>query len=1383
MRTVTSTLGSIRRLAVLGATIALAACGSSQNWKDKSEYVTVGGTVSGFNGGSLALWNNGKDKLPIAGDGSFKFPLSIANGADYTVLVATQPAGQTCTVANGTGTASGDVKNVAVTCEAYSFTPRPLPAIYETGQAINYSPYRTPEGPRDFEVPSDAEVLEDLGLLHTAGFNLLRLFGAEPPATDVVSEKILRLAAENYPDMKFHLGISLGGLTSCSDTKNDGNISNLISNLAKYPSVVAISVGNETSFFSKFMPLACLESYIRTIRSQVTQPVTTDDDWTFFAGKSSGGGDRVEVKPDTILALIDFVSIHVYPISYTIWDWQQTDVPAGSERARAMMEESLQTAQNWFNDVAAYQYRNAAGATVSVRDSLPIVIGETGWKSVQTNPASEIEQVAALEVNAKWYYDLLYGNAQQGYSAWQGSAGGPPMIFWFEATDEAWKQIDDGWGLWDESRVARYALCGNPAGPACNDDLYAGAGYYDLPPFETITFDSPSVSYTLTGFAGAEDSQVVDDPTGVANKVARVERSATAEPFAGTVVGSAGPLTVGKIPFDAANTRMSVRVYSPAAGTPVRLKVEDTADASRSVETEAVTTVANDWETLVFDFANPVLGTPALNTDYDYARLIIFFNFGTAGATAGAATYYFDDVTFIGGGGIGDGGNFGGIDFNDPALVYTLLGFGGAEDSTLVPDPADAGNTVAQVVKSAAAELWAGTTVSTGPNSTVGVIPFTAMSTQMTVRVYSPRAGIPVRLKVEDAADPDRSVETEALTTVANGWETLTFDFANPAPDTAPLNPAFTYNKLSIFFDFGTSGAEGGGGTFYFDDVTFVEDGGMSGNTGTCFEPCIDFSSESVKYEPFEGLISAAQADDPVDASNKVAKFVKGPTGQPWAGATIYTIEADKSVPEFDLSESKVVTLRVYAPEAGLTVRLKLEDAANNAVFLEQDALTTGAQQWETLSFDFTNPVNGVYDAANTYNRVSVFPAFSTTAPPATELTFYFDELDYSTPADSGDSGNTGTCTGDACIDFSEDGIEFGPFENQGGGTVEITSDPNDAANPVVKFVKKPGDGDFFGTTITGLAGPVVLTATEKTITLRVFSPAVGTNYLLKLEGGSGPATTEVDVASTTAGEWETLSFVMPDTGTYSTVVFFPNGRSSVTAETTMYIDELRFPAIASSADPIVFASGYASNNRTVEGGEWGFYSGNFTDYANTFAGGGFVDEAVAAEDSYIYLVVTTSAPSTDGFMGIFTAAPGYTIAAPNEGVTLTGQTRLQIELGMAAEWFQQADNKQLTVRFIGSQVYDDGSGGSCRILVETPLTPTTADLTAYTIELNSMTLAQPCNGGGFTSGVTTLAEALAKPIGEIHVQAIFPQLNTTVQNAAGTEYPTGFTRGSVSFE
>jgi exo-beta-1,3-glucanase (GH17 family) len=1005
MRTVTSTLGSSGRLAALGVSLLLAACGSSQNWEDDSQYVTIGGSVTGFSGGSLALWNNGGARLAIAGNGSFTFPLQVANGSEYTVVVATQPEGQTCTVTNGSGTAQGNVTGVTVTCVPYTFTRRQLPDIYYTGKAVNYSPYRTAGGPITGEVPSDVEILEDLTLLNTAGFNLLRLFGARAPATDVVAEKILRIAAQTFPHMKFQLGLELKGLTSCSQTDNDYNIAYLISDLSKYSNVVTISVGNETSFFSRYMPLPCLESYIRTIRSQVAQPVTADDDWTFYAGKSDfETSERVPVKPDTILALIDFASIHMYPFSYTVWDWKQTDEPAGPERAQAMMEQSLVALQEWHGEVVNYQYVGADGITVSVGDSMPVTVGETGWKARQTNPASELEFYAAREENAKWYFDLLYGSADS-YPAWQGSEGGPPVIFYFEAFDETWKGIDDGWGLWDISRQARYALCGLPAGPACNDDVYEGAGYYDPAAFafETITFDSTTTTYTLTGFGGAEDSQVVTDPAGGANKVARVNRSATAETFAGTVVSTGANLSAGTIPFDTSNTRMTVKVYSPNAGIPVRLKVEDSTDTAdpktRTVETEAVTTIANGWETLTFDFANPVPGTPALNQAYNYDRVIIFFNFGVAGATAGAKTYYFDDIAFIGGGGLPDGGEFSDIGFDSSGVTYTLIGFGGADDSTLVPDPTDASNTVAKVVKSTTAETWAGTTVATGANNSAGTIPFTATSTRMTVRVYSPRAGIPVRLKVEDAADPTHSAETDAITTVANAWETLTFDFANVAAGTTPFNPAYTYNMVSIFFDFGKSGADGGGGTFYFDDVVFVAGGsgggggGGSGNTGTCSAPCIDFASSSVKYEPFEGLVSAAQADDPADATNKVARFVKGPAGQPWAGATIYTVDANKSVPAFNLSTSKVVTLRVYAPAAGQTVRLKLEDAANNTIYLEQDVLTTKANEWETLSFDFATPVNGVYNPANTYNRVSVFPMFLTL--PTAEVTYYFDELQY----------------------------------------------------------------------------------------------------------------------------------------------------------------------------------------------------------------------------------------------------------------------------------------------------------------------------------------------------------------------------------------------------
>jgi hypothetical protein len=92
------------------------------------------------------------------------------------------------------------------------------------------------------------------------------------------------------------------------------------------------------------------------------------------------------------------------------------------------------------------------------------------------------------------------------------------------------------------------------------------------------------------------------------------------------------------------------------------------------------------------------------------------------------------------------GGGFTPITFDAAGVTCTLTGFGGAEDATVVTDPANASNTVAKVVKSATAELWAGSTVSTGTNSSVDKIPFTATETRMTVRVYSPKAGIPVRL-------------------------------------------------------------------------------------------------------------------------------------------------------------------------------------------------------------------------------------------------------------------------------------------------------------------------------------------------------------------------------------------------------------------------------------------------------------------------------------------------------------------------------------------------------------------------------------------------------------------------------------------------------------
>ncbi len=84
---------------------------------------TAGGTVSGLTG-SVVLEDNGGDDLSVSANGSFTFPTPLAAGAAYTVTVLTNPAGQTCTVTNGSGTVgSADVTNVAVACTTVSAGP------------------------------------------------------------------------------------------------------------------------------------------------------------------------------------------------------------------------------------------------------------------------------------------------------------------------------------------------------------------------------------------------------------------------------------------------------------------------------------------------------------------------------------------------------------------------------------------------------------------------------------------------------------------------------------------------------------------------------------------------------------------------------------------------------------------------------------------------------------------------------------------------------------------------------------------------------------------------------------------------------------------------------------------------------------------------------------------------------------------------------------------------------------------------------------------------------------------------------------------------------------------------------------------------------------
>ncbi len=82
---------------------------------------TLGGNVTGLTG-TLVL-AEGAQTTSVSADGSYTFPDTLASGSAYAVTVQSQPASQTCTVVDATGTiGSANVSNVDVSCSANAYS-------------------------------------------------------------------------------------------------------------------------------------------------------------------------------------------------------------------------------------------------------------------------------------------------------------------------------------------------------------------------------------------------------------------------------------------------------------------------------------------------------------------------------------------------------------------------------------------------------------------------------------------------------------------------------------------------------------------------------------------------------------------------------------------------------------------------------------------------------------------------------------------------------------------------------------------------------------------------------------------------------------------------------------------------------------------------------------------------------------------------------------------------------------------------------------------------------------------------------------------------------------------------------------------------------------
>ncbi len=326
---------------------------------------------------------------------------------------------------------------------------RPLDAEVWSRRAISYSGFRAGQSPDSGIHPSREEILEDLRLLESEGFGLIRVFSSGRHGRTVVE-----LIDEYDIDIKVQMGAYVNGSHELSAASNMQELNDAIELATAYPDIiVSVSVGNEVLVIWSFVavPPQDMINYIRYVRERVAQPVTVNDNWEPFAAEA--GSDIAKVWGQ-----IDFAAVHTYAYwdaGFNFWDFRQLHV-AEPQRARAMMDAAFEYARKNFADARAAL--DAAGYVV------PIVIGETGWQSKPSAflHEAEVQDFAvhqAHPVNQAWYFNdmMSWAYGKEGNDPGDGFTR-PAAMFYFAAFDEPWKEADDNWGLWDAQRKAKLVI-------------------------------------------------------------------------------------------------------------------------------------------------------------------------------------------------------------------------------------------------------------------------------------------------------------------------------------------------------------------------------------------------------------------------------------------------------------------------------------------------------------------------------------------------------------------------------------------------------------------------------------------------------------------------------------------------------------------------------------------------------------------------------------------------------------------------------------------------------------------------------------------------------------------------------------------------------------
>lgn len=284
------------------------------------------------------------------------------------------------------------------------------------------------------------------------------------------------------------------------------------------------------------------------------------------------------------------------------------------------------------------------------------------------------------------------------------------------------------------------------------------------------------------------------DPSGIntSETVAKFTALQLGQPFAG--VESLHGSDIGVFDLTASNALVNIMVY--------KTKISDigikyvTPSGGAQMELKVANTLVNQWELITIDFSDYI----GLGETTGLDQIVIFPDFIARDADD---IIYFDNISF----GPFEPGEIIElpVDFELDA-DYGIIGFEGAESEVVLnPDPsgANTSETVVKTIKTEGSQFYAGTAM--GLDTPIDF----SESESISIKTWSPKADIPVRLKLEAAGGV--FVELDTNTTQENQWEILTWDFSGQTS-------GIDFTTVVVFFEF-VPDLPGDGSTYYYDDI------------------------------------------------------------------------------------------------------------------------------------------------------------------------------------------------------------------------------------------------------------------------------------------------------------------------------------------------------------------------------------------------------------------------------------------------------------------------------------------------------------------------------------------------------------------------------------